>query len=176
MKAVYETPRVSFEAFAANNAVSVCGWETPEFDCVLGDGVRHDDKHGNSDVPYKSLNLISSSLLTNTCSVNAGFADYVNGDWTEDSVGNSSGDNITNTQVSGNINVRWNTGEITKNDSNHSFMGWLYLSFVDSNKHPGWAYDTTGWKIQNNRLSFHNQKKIRHAWLAPLFGSRGSSY
>lgn len=38
MKAVYEMPKVSFEAFMANNAVSACGDVNKNviFDCVMG--------------------------------------------------------------------------------------------------------------------------------------------
>ena len=178
MKAVYEMPKVSFEAFMANNAVSSCGWSQPKFDCVLGEGKEFGDFHGDrwNDSP-ESGNVFSSSITGRNCGINAGFADYVNGDWKEDSFQNDPGDNISNTQVNGTIFVDFDTANITDGDTNNSFMGWLYVTqWVSYDRgNLTYHYDTKGWNTNNNQLNFTNPRKIIHAWLAPLFSAKSTS-
>lgn len=178
MKAVYEMPKVSFEAFMANSAVSACGdIERRAFDCVRGDGFF--DNHGADDQPNVGPNqiLTASTAGLNGCTVQAGFADYI--DWQgkgEDSVGleNPDSDNVTSSWVLGNVDCG-NTGSYANADG---FMGWLYITFTGGRNG---TYDTTGWSIGKDgdwswlNFSTNGLTGRWHAWLAPLFKSRGAS-
>lgn len=176
MKAVYETPRVSFEAFAANNAVSAC---RGKYDCVLGNGkwdpgekLGQDQHDQQWDKP--SINVVASSAGFSNCSINAGFADYVNGDWGEDSVGldDPTEDNITQSSVIG-VQYSGNTGAM---GNNKNFMGWLYISLLNNEGKN--QYSTAGWSFhKSGRLMFDKKGlNVLHAWLAPVFYSNNASY
>ena len=182
MKAVYEMPKVSFEAFMANSAVSSCGTVTGAFDCVLGDGIKDgwfDDNHGANDQPNVGPNqsLMASTAGLNGCTIQAGFADYVNGQGQgEDSVGliDPASDNITTSTVIG-VDYTGGTSSLAGTDG---FMGWLYITFTGGKNG---SYNTTGWNVNKTNygswLSFSswgfNQKA--HAWLAPLFSAKSTS-
>lgn len=161
MKAVYEMPRVNFEAFAANNAISSCTQanKNVEFDCIMG---------GHSD----NTHVLSSAIGVEGCKLNASFADYKN--QTE-----STSDDITDTTVNG-----WGNGHSNYNDYiefsrnpktvdvkeayQSSFIGWLYVS--SSSGFTGSSI--TGWSISNGNLNFDSSNVNRrwHALLAPVFG------
>ncbi|MGN0773656.1 MAG: hypothetical protein ACI4MP_07680 [Candidatus Ventricola sp.] len=168
MKAVYEMPRVSFEAFMANEAVSSCGDANTQviFDCLKG---------GQKD----SAKVLSSALGVTCTNYDAGFADYVtmvdgklegNDTLTED-------DNITSSQV-GYVNknhstfsdyLQWNNNNHTvdiKAEYKSSFLGWLFISGDDKDK----QMDQSGWSILNGILKFTpSDTEKKHAMLAPVF-------
>ena len=176
MKAVYETPRVSFEAFAANNAVSAC---RGSFDCVMGDGLtmpwEDKDDHGKEDQPDLT-NVLASSVGFNNCSTQAGFADYINYGAGDNSANDTetTNDNITNYLVNGPFWMDVSDAYSERNARKDSFMGWLYISLT------GNGYSTTGWKLvptrQGKKLSFTYSNSIWHAWLAPVFRTEAASY
>lgn len=158
MKAVYEMPKVSFEAFMANDAVSACkGVKSLEFTCV-----ESGKKHNLHTQVFN--NIVSWSLIQNGCTNNVGFADYVNGEQGEDSWDSRKSDNVSTSYVD-DVPDALNTGE-RQNQS--GFMGWLYFS---QNKNDHTVFDS--WELEdedeNWRLDYDNEKGILHAWLAPLF-------
>ena len=175
MKAVYETPRVSFEAFAANNAVSAC---RGSFDCVLGDGKNMPwedyDNHGKEDQP-DFTRVLASSVGFNNCSTQAGFADYVNYGAGDNSANDTetTDDNITNWYVNGPYGMDVSDAYSERNARKDSFMGWLYISLT------GNGYSTDGWGFVKTRygkkLDFKPNTSIWHAWLAPVFRTKATS-
>ena len=170
MKAVYEMPKVSFEAFMANDAVSACkGVKSLEFTCVEKE-VKDENHVSHTDVFH---NIVSLSLIQNGCTSNVRFADYVSGGQGEDSWNKTTDDNISTSSVDGVSTNRLDT-EAMKNQS--GFMGWLYFS-QDTNR------DTTykSWDLDDDdgerELEYDNKGGILHAWLAPLFyWSNGGTY
>lgn len=139
------------------------------------------DNHGEDDQPKlgPNQNLMASTAGLNGCTVQAGFADYVNEQGKgEDSVGleNPASDNVTTSWVS-NVQCGNTLGYAAAN----GFMGWLYITFtVDTSSQNG-TYDTTGWSIGKEEdwswlnFSTYGLTGRWHAWLAPLFKSRGAS-
>lgn len=171
MKAVYEMPKVSFEAFMANDAVSACkGVKSLEFTCVEKE-VKDENHVSHTDVFH---NIVSLSLIQNGCTSNVRFADYVSGGQGEDSWypdDRKYGDNVSTSFVDD-----VDAFDTRTMQSQSGFMGWLYFSQnTDSN--------TTfkSWELENEdgerRLDYDDKGKILHAWLAPLFyWSNGGTY
>ena len=165
MKAVYETPRVSFEAFAANNAVSVCAQAPTSYDCIM-----HGDRHAE-DISDEPKNVVSTAMGLGGCEHNAFFADYtlniygsVIGDNNDDASDNVSG---LGSGVWGNEHLFSETTRPYWKD----FLGWLYISVTGNEESE--SYSDAGWgKDQYNQLTFYAGKdsNIKHAWLTPLFG------
>lgn len=161
MKAVYEMPKVSFEAFMANDAVSACkGVKSLEFTCV--EKTVNDKKHNSHTQVFN--NIVSWSLIQNGCTNNVGFADYVKGGQGEDSWDGRRSDNVSTSYVD-DVPDALNTGAM-QNQS--GFMGWLYFS---QNKNNQTVFDS--WELENEngnrQLDYDNEGGILHAWLAPLF-------
>lgn len=174
MKAVYETPRVSFEAFAANNAVSACAIAPNSFDCV-NHGNQYSDAHhsyqGDCDEPQ---NVVANILGLSGCSNNAGFADLVRQD-----KGYEKDTDITTDDVfglgfalAGNPHVLDSTKEPSQ--QGQSLLGWLYITLN------GDGYNTEGWSRwwpwgeTGYRLDYFGQYGWK-AWLTPLFGTKATS-
>ena len=172
MKAVYEMPKVSCEAFMANNAVSTCVITPTLFDCV-NHGNRTDDIYKEEDCEPAG-NVVANVLGMSGCSYNAGFADLVD---------KKSNGNDTQTTTD---NV-WGLSDGLKNDQNimnsttnpvlqqgQSLLGWLYITFV------GGSYKTgkdSGWKISDNKLRFKADSwdGLWDAWITPLLGTKSTS-
>lgn len=169
MKAVYEMPKVSVEAFMANNAVAVCGnfkWDNVE------------DKKWNDDFP--SGPVLSNAIGINNCTWNAGFADCSGFTKLDEN------DDITQSEVT------FNTKDKEHSNQNHDllvwttstvdivtnlkamFKGWLYFS-EGKGENKG-KYGTWGWSINEGQLSYKETDKVcEDAWLAPVFTSNGTS-
>lgn len=175
MKAVYEMPKVSFEAFMADNAVmSACGYK---FDCVRH-GDEDDDDYELNEIevdcePDPNAKVVANVLGMSGCNNNAGFADLVNRNhandtaiWDDNVWGLSKGlnedDDIMNS-------TKWEK-------KGQSFLGWLYITFK------GGEYSTAGWgTVNKDGKSFLNFKKGDgwgdnwHAWLTPIFSVKSTS-
>lgn len=172
MKAVYEMPKVSFEAFMANNAVSACGYT---FDCV-----KHEDIYGKHDKQHEDVSpsYVATFLGFNGCKQNAGFADYVEGYgqnfsgadtrdpnddirssaisfWGDDHT-TKNGNLVTWTENEDRYGNDYTTVDVTTTDG---FMGWLYI---------GGSFST----ISGQNWFWQTAK---HSWLAPLFSTKSSS-
>lgn len=183
MKAAYETPKVSFEAFMANNAVSVCVQKPSSFDCVM-----HGDKNNDGydlDFGFKvpncepSGNVVSKALGMSGCTAYAGFADLVgnghaddNDNWKDDVSGLShsllNDENIMNSTTGYDQQTK-------KYDQD--LLGWLYITFSPDSSDSS-RYTTNGWNTGSGYLSFikkEAQVSGWHAWLAPLFGTKATS-
>ena len=170
MKAVYEMPKVSFEAFMANNAVAVCG-------NFMWDNVEDDEW---DDFPSgEKGNVLSSAIGISGCDWNAGFADYSN--FTK----LNPNDNIANSEVSfintdgehteRNENLTWGTQvvNVAKNLLS-TFKGWLYFS--EGEEDYDGQYGTWGWSTAGGNLSYTKTEDLcDDAWLAPVFTSNGTS-
>lgn len=172
MKAVYEMPKVSFEAFMANNAVSACkGVNSLEFTCV--EKKVDDKKHkSHTDVFH---NIVSLSLIQNGCTSNVGFADYVSDGKGEDSWypdDRKYGDNVSTSFVDD-----VDAFDTRTMQSQSGFMGWLYFVTGHSDE-PTWTIEEYGKdKNKGHRLDYDDEDGILHAWLAPLFyWSNGGTY
>ena len=167
MKAAYEMPKVSFEAFMANNAVAVCG-------NFVWDNVEDDDW---DDFPHGEKNILSSAIGISGCDWNAGFADYSNFTKLDEN------DNITYSQVTFNTddhtnrnnNLRWGNRvvNVAQNLLN-TFKGWLYFS-EGKGEHED-QYGIWGWSTAGGNLSYTETEDLcDDAWLAPVFTSNGTS-
>lgn len=173
MKAVYETPRVSFEAFAANDAISACIDANPKFDCVM-------DSSCDATKRYFAYAL-GIDFCKNKASFLANFADYAG-------ITDSTNDNISTSKVDLSDSIGYdghtsNNGDalVWTSDSvdvknKDGFLGWLYLG-KKGNSHYSHNY---GWEIDNNQLEFEDSDAnsrwdLTHAWLAPLFRTKASS-
>ena len=170
MKAVYEMPKVSFEAFMANNAVAVCG-------NFLWDNVEDDD--WDDDFPDSDDgSVLASAIGINGCRWNAGFADY--SDFTK----LDENDDITQSKVTFNTDehsnqnnglLDWTTGAVDiAQNLIATFKGWLYFS-EGKGKHKD-QYGTWGWSPAGGKLSYKQKEGVcDDAWLAPVFTSNGTS-
>ncbi|MCI7703107.1 MAG: hypothetical protein MSP08_02060 [Clostridiales bacterium] len=166
MKAVYEMPKVSFEAFMANNAVSACGDVNKNviFDCVMGN-----KKNCNS-----LDNVFATVLGINFCSgmKQAGFADY--SQKTETAVDLDGWDDK---HTSNNNNLIWNTNNDTVDvNSKDGFLGWLYIG-VEKDDGKLEYEDDNGWKYSEDKgLRFDDDDDdVKHAWLAPVYSVLSTS-
>lgn len=164
MKAVYEMPRVSFEAFAAENAVATgCGANTELlFDCLKGPETD-------------TTSVLSDAIQIKSCSVQAGFADY-NGQTTTD----TEKDDISSAIITGDFSknysknaaeyLEWTLSDETGKDKVavkqsflDSFLGWLYIGSNGRNNK-----GTFGWTIVDGVLKMGGSWK--HQNFAPVFG------
>ena len=161
MKAVYEMPKVSFEAFMANNAVSACnGVNSLKFTCV--EEKVNGEEHQSHTQTFN--NVVSWSLVENGCTQNVGFADYVSDGKGEDSWDLRTSDNVSTSFVDDVEAIE--TGAM---QNQQGFMGWLYFVTGQSKK-PTWTIEEYGKdEIKGHRLDYDDEKGILHAWLAPLF-------
>lgn len=170
MKAVYEMPKVSFEAFMANNAVSACdGINTNvKFDCVMGN-----DSDCNS-LSNVFATVLGFSFCSNEGMKQAGFANYSGKKNTAVSL-KGWDDNHT----SNNDSLSWDTEKDTVDVINKDgFLGWLYIG-VEKDDDELEYKKSNGWKYGENKgLRFDDDDDdddLMHAWLAPLFSTKGSS-
>lgn len=165
MKAVYETPRVSFEAFAANNAVSVCAKTPTSFDCVY-----HGALEGDWDRRDEPENVIASVLGFTDCTNNAYFADWTWIDWDGNLHGEDTDPKDNVRGLSDNLFKNYKIEYGTKQPSGN-FLGWLYISLSGDKK-----YDNSGWSVDKNHdLDFNYSASIEHAWLTPLYAILGKA-
>ena len=172
MKAAYEMPKVSFEAFMANNAVAVCGnfvWDNVE------------DKDWDDDFPDSDDgSVLASAIGINGCRWNAGFADYSNFTKLDKN------DDITDSQVTFNTDEHSNqndglldwttTGAVDiVQKFIATFKGWLYFSEGKGEENKN-KYGIWGWSITDGKLSYKKKGGVcDDAWLAPVFTSNGTS-
>lgn len=168
MKAVYEMPKVSVEAFMANNAVAVCGnfvWD------------NLDDHKWNDDFPSgHNNNVLSNAIGINGCRWNAGFADYSKFTKLDE-------DNITESQVKFNTDKHSNHNNDLSWDDHivgvaqnllATFKGWLYFSEGEGDNDD--SYGIWGWSTHGGQLSYTKEDDVcDDAWLAPVFTKNGTS-
>lgn len=173
MKAVYEMPKVSFEAFMANNAVSACGYT---FDCVKHGNDESYDGYGKGEGHVENCeptSVISTYLGMGSCTNNAGFAvlndkqNSITGGQTwvvtglDDDIHDDDNDHIM---------------ESTYGENNTNLLGWLFISLTGKNG----EYNTSGWHVNDDdgTLDFKKPKKMFdgwHAWLTPVFSAKSTS-
>ena len=175
MKAVYETPKVSFEAFMANNAVSACAIAPNSYDCVMH-GNFADDGHSSFDGDCSEpSNVVANILGLSGCNNNAGFADLVRDDQGYEDDNDITTDNVIG--LGGTLSTDPHVLKSTKEPSpqqGQSLLGWLYITRT------GDGYNTEGWDRGwlwgdvGYRLHYIGQRSWS-AWLAPLFGTKATS-
>lgn len=168
MKAVYEMPKVSFEAFMANNAVSACGDVNTNviFDCVMG----KKDKCNSLNNVFATV--LGFSFCTASGMKQAGFADY--SQKTETAVDL---DGWKDKHTSNNDSLSWDT-EKDKVDviNKDGFLGWLYIGVEEDDGKLEYE-DDNGWKYSENKgLRFDDDDDdVKHAWLAPVYSVLSTS-
>ena len=177
MKAVYEMPKVSFEAFMANNAVSACGYK---FDCVRHGNKKNYDgykDHGVQVSDCEPTSVISTYLGMGGCTNNAGFA-VLNGK--QNSI--TGGQTWVVTGLDDDIHDEDNAHimESTYGKNNTNLLGWLFISLTGTNG----EYNTSGWHVNDDdddddgTLDFKKPKSMLdgwHAWLTPVFKGTSTS-
>ena len=170
MKAVYEMPKVSFEAFMADNAVmSACGYK---FDCVKHGDNKKDDSYKRKDCEPTSV--ISTYLGMGGCTNNAGFA--VLNDKQNSITG---GQTFVVTGLDDDVHDDDYIMESTYGKNKTNLLGWLFISLTGTNG----EYNTSGWHVNDDddddddgTLDFKKPDSMFdgwHAWLTPVF--RGTS-
>ena len=172
MKAVYEMPKVSFEAFMANNAVlSACDYK---FDCVRHGNKKIYDGYGEGKDWVEDCEpgstVVANILGMSGCTDYAGFA-----------VLDDKKDDIQGWDLS----VAGLDDDIYDDNNKHimestygqgqGLLGWLYITLS------GGKYSQTGWEIdkenKKNWLDFDDDDlgKGWHAWLTPVFSVKSTS-
>lgn len=177
MKAVYETPKVGFETFMANNAVSACAIAPDSYDCVMH-GSSVDDGHSRIDGDCSEpSNVVANILGLSNCNNNAGFADLVRDDQGYEDDNGITTDNVRGLSygLGSSTSIMNSTKEPER--QGQSLLGWLYITRNDE------GYNTQGWgrywleygyRFDYNYLGPLG-KPGWSAWLAPLFGTKATS-
>ena len=179
MKAVYEMPQVSFEAFMANNAVSACGYK---FDCVT-DGDAWNDLHWVGDSHNAHLEdcepaatVVANVLGMSGCTNNAGFADLVGFGYENDTPDRT--DNVVGlgAGLGNSDDVMYST---KVGEEGQTLMGWLYITLTGGRNSKYTSENGYGWYKNKNLLCFNrnssNLKEGWHAWLAPVYSVLSTS-
>lgn len=173
MKAVYETPRVSFEAFAANNAISACIDPNTKFDCVMDSSCN--------DINRYFASALGINFCKNKTSLSASFADYAD-------ITKTPNDNISTSMVDISDSIGYDGHTNNNGDAlvwtdysvdvknKDGFLGWLYLG-CEGNSHYG---KKKGWEIDDKQLEYkdsdaNSKLDLTHAWLAPVFRTKATS-
>lgn len=170
MKAVYEMPKVSFEAFMANNAVSACGYK---FDCVRHGNKKNYDGYEDHDVQVSDCEpgstVVANILGMSGCTDYAGFAVL------DDQKDNIEGWNFSVAGLDDDLHD--DNKHIMKSTYGQGpgLLGWLYITLS------GGKYSQTGWETdtenKKNWLDFDDDdlKNGWHAWLTPVFSVKSTS-